>query len=297
MTDYEKICDFENLYKSHGKCMKGKRHKSEAINYELNLEVLTPILQRRLIYDNAACQIGKGTHFAVKRLSGFMREHYRQHGTRGYFLKCDVRKYFASIDHEELKRRLAKVLPDKDIQRLLSYFIDTYHTPGRPGVGLPLGNQSSQWFAIYYLDPLDRFIKEVLGVKHYVRYMDDLILLHHDKDFLKDALVKINEMAENRLRLELNEKTQIFPLRSGMKFLGWHFYLTETGKVVRKLKAQTKTRYKRRMEKLQKDYATGAINMDDVENSLAGYNGHLMHGHTHRLKERVMKGFVLSRGD
>ena len=98
-----------------------------------------------------------------------------------------------------------------------------------------MGNQSSQWFALYYLDRLDRFIKERLKVKYYVRYMDDGVLIHHDKEFLKKALAKMKELVEED-GLEFNSKTQIFPISQGVDFLGFHFYLTDTGKVIKRLR-------------------------------------------------------------
>jgi len=345
MTDYEKICDFQNLYKAHLSARKGKRYKGEVIRFELNLaanltglrtalldrtyqmggyyqfevhepktrtiyaafypdrvllhcvcdEVLIPILQKRVIYDNVACQPGKGTHFGIERLNKFMREHYKQHGTEGYFLKCDIKKYFASLDHDVLKAQMTRVVKDPEVRQILLDCIDSFSTPGRPGKGVPLGNQTSQWFGVYYLDPIDRFIKEVLGVKHYIRYMDDLLLLHHDKEFLQNALVQIRELIEGKCKLELNHRTQITPVRSGVEFLGWRFYLSETGKVIRKLKPQSKQRYKRRIKQLQEDYAAGKIDYDKVKNCLASLDGHLQYGHTYRLKSATMKNFVLVR--
>ena len=345
MTDYEKICDFQNLYKAHVISRRGKRHKAEVIEFELNLsssltrlkeqldkrtykmrgyydfiirepkerriyashysdrvvqhclcdEVLKPVIQKRLIHDNAACQPGKGTHFALNRLSGFIREHYKKNGANGYFLKCDISKYFASIDHAVLKENLVRIVKDEEVRNLLFLIIDSFASDGTPEKGLPLGNQTSQWFAIYYLDPVDRMIKERLRIKHYVRYMDDLILVHPDKAYLKKCLDQIRELAEGELKLKLNEKTQIFPLKNGVQFLGFHFYLSDSGKVIRKLKVQSKIRYKRRLVKLQKDYADGLIDLDKVKNVLASYKGHLMHGHTYKLKEKVMRDFVLKR--
>ncbi|MDR3136427.1 MAG: RNA-directed DNA polymerase [Coriobacteriales bacterium] len=339
MTDYEKICDFQNLYQAHLRARLGKRHKSEVIKFEMDLAnnlaimqqrlinktyvmrgyydfviyepkrrdifaasypdrvllhclcdtVLMPLLQKRVIHDNAACQVGKGTHFAIKRLSRFMHRHYQQHGATGYFLKCDITKYFANIDHQVLKDRLTKAVADKDARALLFHFIDSYETAGLSGKGLPLGNQSSQCFAIYYLDPLDRFIKEVLRIKHYVRYMDDLILLHRDKKFLQVCLVQIRDFAQRKLKLTLNEKTQIFPLRNGTEFLGWRFYLGKTGKIIRRLKTQSKLRYKRRLRKLHKDHVSGTIALKDLTSSLASYKGHLIHGHAYKLKAHAMR--------
>ena len=345
MTDYEKICDFQNLYKAHLNSRKGKRHKGEVIKFELELaknlteiqqqliakkyrmkgyyhfqvhepktrdiyaarypdrvvlhcicdEVLVPAIGKRLIYDNAACQKGKGSHFALDRLSKFLREHYKAHGTQGYFLKCDISKYFASLDHEVLKAKLAKALKDPDVLALLHHFIDSYSTQGTPGKGVPLGNQTSQCFGIYYLDAADRLIKEKLRVKHYLRYMDDLVLAHPSKAYLRECLVQIRALVEGELHLTLNASTQIFPIKNGVEFLGWRFYLTDTGKVIRKMRAQSKVRFKRRMKKLQADYAAGKIDLLNVKQCLASYKGHLGHGNAYKLKVRTLKGFVLKR--
>ena len=345
LTDYEKICDFQNLYKAHLRARKCKRKKPEVVRFEMNLaenlarmsadlknhcyqmkgyyhftiyepkeraifaayyrdrvllhcvcdEVIAPLIGPRLIYDNAACQPGKGTHFALDRFTGFLREHYRMYGKEGYVLKCDIRKYFSNIDHKVLKDRLTKLVKDSDVRELIFHYIDSYETEGKPGKGLPLGNQSSQWFAIYYLDPLDRLVKEKLRVKHYIRYMDDCLLIHPDKDFLQECLRQIRALVQDVLHLELNEKTQIYSLHKGVEFLGWRFYLSDTGKVVRKLKPQSKTRLKRRLKKLQKDYAEEVIGLQDVNAVLASYKGHLMHGDTFRLRTRLYQEFVLER--
>ena len=257
--------------------------------------VVRPLIQKHVVYDNVACQTGKGTHFGIRRVTKFLSKHYKVHGTKGYVLKCDIRKYFASIDHEILKKKLDKMIVDADVRGLLYNFIDNHETEGRPGVGLPLGNQSSQWFAIYYLDPIDRFIKEQLRVKHYIRYMDDLLLIHHDKKFLQDALVQIEEKLKDELNLTLNSKTQIAPLKNGIEFIGWRFYISDSGKIVRKLKRQSKLRYKRRLKRLQKEYASWAIDWEDAQSTLASYKGHLKHGHAFKLKSQIMSEFALIR--
>ena len=113
-----------------------------------------------------------------------MRDFHREHGTQGYFLKCDVRKYFASIDHDTLKYLLCR-FPDDDTREFLFRIIDSFNP--ETGRGLPMGNQSSQWFALYYLDKIDRIIKEKRRIGHYTRYMDDLVLLHEDKERLDES--------------------------------------------------------------------------------------------------------------
>lgn len=170
------------------------------------------------------------------------------------------------------------------------------HNKGE-GKGLPLGNQTSQWFALYYLDPVDRLIKEKYRIKYYSRYMDDLVLIHDDKEYLKEVLAGIREYAEKRLNLEFNEKTQVFPLSQGVDYLGWHFYLSDTGKVIRKLRASNKRRFKRRLKAFAKKYAGGKLASEDIRRSLVSYNGHLKHGHTWKLRRHVYSKFVLQRAN
>lgn len=259
-------------------------------------EVLIPRLQPRLIYDNAACQPGKGTHFAMKRLCRFMNTFYKRHGTNGYILKCDVRKYFNSIDHNILKRQLGRVFYEKDVLNLLYGIIDSYGESENPTRGLPLGNQSSQWFAIYYLDPLDRLIKEKLKIKYYIRYMDDLILIHEDKDYLRQCLEQVRAFAEEKLHLSFNSKTQIFPLKNGVNFLGFHFYLIETGKVIKIIRRESKIRLKRHLKYLMKQYAAGEVECEKIQNILASYRGHYDYGNCYRLWQKRMSEFTLVKG-
>jgi len=190
-----------------------------------------------------------------------------------------------------LKNRLTQVIPDKYILNLLFHIIDSYqYSPNR---GLPMGNQTSQLFALYYLDPLGRFIKEKLQIKHYVRYMDDLVLLSDDKERLAECLKITKTIANNHLKLEFNDKTQIFPIRNGVDFLGFHFYLTDSGKVIKKLRRSSKVRFKNRLKQLQHEYKTGKVQLDDINMSLASYCGHLKHDHTYKLRDSVFSKFKI----
>jgi len=200
-----------------------------------------------------------------------------------------------SIDHSTLKQKLSKIILDKDIQKLLYGIIDSYESA--PGKGLPLGNQTSQWFALYYLDAFDRLIKERLRVKYYTRYMDDCILLHESKDFLKDCLATLLQFAADDVKLVFNEKTQIFPIANGVSYLGFHFYLTEAGKVIRKVSSAAKYRFKRSLNEMKKDFATGSVEYPEIRQRLCSYLGHLEHGHTYRLREKAIREFVLVRGN
>lgn len=254
-------------------------------------EILKPYLDNRLIYDNAACREGKGTHFALNRFTIFLRDHFKNHGTEGYILKFDIRKYFDSIDHEILKGKLSK-FPDEEVKELLYHIVDSFEKS--PGKGLPMGNQSSQWFALYYLDRLDRFIKENLRVKHYVRYMDDGVLVLESRESARECLRLMREvLAEDKL--EFNEKTQIFPITQGCDFLGWHFYLTDSGKVIKKLRNSNKKRFKRRIKAYQKKYESGEMDFDDISKRLKSYRGHLKYGHTYKLRKHIYGRMVFVR--
>lgn len=342
MTDYEKIYNFQNLYKAHTVARRSKRDTREVIEFEMNLgdnlttlsdalkngsykmldyysfaiydpkhrmihalhyrdrvvqhclcdEVLAPILDKKLIYDNAACRIGKGTHFAIGRVSKFLDDFYHRYKVEGYFLKCDIRKFFDNIDHAVLKQKLSKVIEDERVLLLLYQIIDSFEvTHDR---GLPLGNQTSQWFAIYYLDTIDRLVKETLGIKYYSRYMDDCVLIHQDKEYLRYCLAQIKQLAVE-LKIEFNEKTEIFPIKNGVDYLGWHIYLSDTGKVIRKVKQQTKYKYKRKLKYFQSAFANGLVNLPEITQVLSSYRAHLAYGHTYKLQKQILDEFTLIR--
>lgn len=335
---------FENLYQAHLKSRKGKRNKSEVIEFEMNLglnlimlnaelmcgkyyprpykefkihdpkerlihalayrdrivqhslcdNVLAPYMEKHLIYDNAASRKGKGTHFAMDRLNRFLREYYRQYGPDGYFLKMDVRKFYDNIDHRILYGILEKAFGnDEKVLGLLWKYIDSYHTES--GKGIPMGNQSSQWFALCYLDGMDRVIKEKQGIKYYTRYMDDAILIHHDRQYLKQCLSAIRGYLRVERQLELNEKTQIIPLSQGVDYLGFHFYITEQGKVIRKLRSSNKKRIKKKLKSYRHAYRIGKMDYDAVKRSIVSYKGHLSHGNTYHLQRQLLSHLVLSK--
>lgn len=241
--------------------------------------------------DNCASRPGKGTHYGLFRLATFMREFYHQRGTEGYILKADISKYFYSIRHDKLKEMLYPRIADEGVKWLLDMIIDS--TPGN--VGLPIGNMTSQWFAIYYLNGMDRLIKEQLKIRWYVRYMDDFLLIHESKDYLRECLANIREHLSG-LGLQLNNKTQIFPIRNGVDFLGFHSYLTETGKVVRKIRDSSKKRMKRKIRAFKRKFASDEMSFDDIKRSLQSWLAHAEHGHTYRLRQRIIGRCVFTKG-
>lgn len=208
-------------------------------------------IDRKLIYDNAACRKEKGTTFAIKRLEKFLRKEYsKEKNNKIYFLKCDIRKYFQSIDHGVLLNLLQKINFSSDEMWMIEKLVK--EQPNNANVGLPLGNQSSQWFALLYLNVIDRYIKEELRVKSYIRYMDDMILIHRDKSYLQYALLKIKQKCEDELKLYLNQKTQIGIVKNGIDFLGYRHILNENGSITRKLRVSSKQRLKKHLKTLNK---------------------------------------------
>ena len=132
-----------------------------------------------------------------------------------------------------------------------------------------------------------------MRMKHYARYMDDGIMVHESREYLKEVLAAMGKRAQE-LHLEFNEKTQILPISEGVDFLGFRFYLTDTGKVIRRLRTSNKRRWKRRLKKYREGYRVGKKSFEEITRSVASYRGHLSHGHTWKLQKKVMGSFVLT---
>lgn len=286
-----------------------KRREIQTLHYSDRIvqhvlcdDVLSPYFTKRAIIDNTVCQIGKGIHFALERFESKLNVFVRKHGCNGYFLKCDILKYFPSIPHDRLNAIFCSQIRDERIKKLLTHIIDSFHTsadylekygydcltpdPEKSGRGIPIGNQTSQVFGMFYLDKVDRLVKEKLRVKIYSRYMDDFLLVHEDKNFLRDALEQITE-AVTALGLKLNSKTQIFPLRNGVTFLGFRYFVTESGRVVKTIKKKTKKRLRSRTALLKKACIEGVIPPERVSQSIAAFHGHLKHAKSYKIETEI----------
>ena len=239
--------------------------------------VLLPKLKDIFIEDNYAGQKGKGTLYGLNRLSDKLQDFYSKHGSNGYILKCDISKFFYSIDHDVMKECIRKYIQDSDVQWVCDLFIDSVE-----GDGLPLGNQCSQVFALMYLDGMDHFITEELTCQYYGRYMDDFFLLSDDKTYLKYCLDQINKYLKG-LHLSLNSKTEIVPMKRGIRFLGFHTYLTDTGVVLRKLTGDNKRQTKRRLRKYAKLVQAGKMSFESFEERFAAWKNHASHGNCYLL--------------
>jgi hypothetical protein len=323
MTDFEKVIDFENMYRAYKKAKSGKGYKKSAskfnimalegihtlieqlrnktyqispyhefkvfepkerliqttsfkdkvVQHSLCDNVILPRLQKIFILDNCAGQVGKGTLFGLDRLKFHMKEFYKKYGHDGYILKCDISKFFYNISHEQMKEIIEYYFSyDPDVCRLCKLFIDS-----TDGKGLPLGNQINQGFALLYLDGMDKLITRELGIEYYGRYMEDFYLIHQSKEYLKYCLETISEFLST-LDLTMNGKTQIFPFRNGVNYLGFHTYVTENGKVIRKLKNQNKRNAQRKYRKMAHLVAEGEMPIEKFQASYTSWKNHISHG-------------------
>ncbi len=253
------------------------QYKDKVIQHCLCDYILHPALKDEFIQCNAAGQKNKGTLYSMDKLKDHMLKHYREHGTEGYILKCDIRKFFYEIDHEILKDIVDYHFPDGFIQNLNHIYVDSTE-----GKGLPLGNQVAQVYALLMLNGMDHMITGELGIQCYGRYMDDFYLIHHSKAYLKECLSYITMMVES-LGLELNEKTQTVPIRHGIKYLGFHHYITEDGKYIRKVTGEKKRAVKKKIRQQIKQVKAGKMTMDKFMESYNSRKAHLMQGNCYKL--------------
>lgn len=244
-------------------------HLRDRVVHHAVCNLLEPIFERGMIADSYACRAGKGSHAAIHRVQGLTRRF-------PWFLQCDIRKYFASLDHVVLKALLRRKIKDRQVLALLDGIID-FPIPGHPpGKGIPIGNLTSQHFANLYLDQLDHFVKETLSCKGYVRYMDDFLLFGTEKYGLFEAHQSIQDFLAERLRLELKSKAGVVASTTGgMAFLGFRIFPGLINPERRRW-----TRFQRRVGYLEQAFLNGGISETDLARSVASMIGHLQHAHT-----------------
>ncbi len=225
----------------------------------------------RFIHDSYSCRVGKGTHRAMNRFRSFARKASKNHTKTCFVLKCDIKKFFANIDHDILMKILGRYITDTNIIWLVNQVVSSFNTTV-PRIGLPLGNLTSQLLANVYMHEFDMYIKQELRIKYYIRYADDFVIMSQGKDWLKSILPKIKEFLFNNLRLQLHpDKISIETLASGIDFLGWvHFPEYRT------LRTNTKRRMLERIKKVSGKRET-----------IVSYLGLMSHGNTIELQKEA----------
>lgn len=227
--------------------------------------VLYPFFDRKFIADSFSCRIGKGTHKALARFRTFGYKVSKNNTKTCWVLKCDVRKFFANIDHEVLMDILKNHIQDESLLWLLDKVINSFPK------GLPLGNLTSQLLVNVYMNEFDLFIKHKLRVRYYIRYADDFVILSGDKIYLENLIPEISWFLSEKLKLALHSrKVFIKILASGVDFLGWVNFPDH-----RVLRTATKKRMMKR------------ISANPKPETLNSYLGLLKHGNTNKLKRKV----------
>ena len=261
--------------------------------------VLEPIFEKHFSPYSFACRKGFGVHQAL---------HVAREGARRfrYVLKLDVKKYFASIDHQILLAKLARTIKCRPTLELTAAVIagsnpqeeairyfpgDDLFTPHERRRGLPLGNQTSQFFANVYLDGLDQFVTRRLRPGAYARYVDDLVLFSDSKSELHAMHRAVSE-AVGADRLALHErKSRVYRCAEGLTFLGWRLFPSHT-----RLARLNVTRFSRRMRRLQRDWSRGRVAWESIHQSVQAWIGHASFGDTKVLRERLLGRFAFGRG-
>jgi retron-type reverse transcriptase len=285
------------IYEPKRRLISAAPYRDRVVHHALT-QVLEPMFEPSFIHDSYACREGKGTHAAVRRAQNYARR-FR------YVWKADIRKFFPSLDHEILKSLVARKIKDPHVTWLVDKIVDHSNsqepvtmwfpgddlfTPGERRRGLPIGNQTSQFFANVYLDPMDHFIKETLGAGGYVRYVDDFLVFSNDKANLAIMRRRLTDFLV-RLRLKLHpRKNTVFPVTEGIRFLGYRVFPTH-----RLLIKENVRRFRRRARKMQAEFAVRELDWPDIRQRLMSWVGHARQANTHVLCERLLATITFQR--
>jgi len=262
--------------------------------------IIMPLFENTFIYDSYANRIDKGTHKAIKQFQNFMR-------CNKYVLKCDIKKYFSSIDHRILKDMLHKKIRCNDTRWLMDIIIDNSNpqefvndyfdgddlfTPQERRKGIPIGNLTSQYFANIYLNDFDHWIKEKIRCKYYIRYVDDFVILDNDKTKLNELKFMISEYLQNlRLKIHTN-KSQVYQVKSGVNFLGYKVF-----KMHRLLLNSAVIRFMKRMRYYQKQYYDWNLELEKLLMSFQSWNAFAAFGNTNRLRKELYDNLAYIRSE
>lgn len=285
------------------------------INHLVSEYFLVEVFDKTLIDENIATRKNKGIHIGIKMLKQYLKKHIKEDL---YVLKFDVTKYFFNLDYDIIKQIIRSKIKDKDAINILDRIIDSTDCEYinrqiekikareitkleksnasnkdklindikniplcKKGKSAPIGNMSSQAFAIIYLNELDNYIKKVLKPNVYIRYQDDGLLISNSKEYLKECLLEINKII-TKYKLKLNNKTRIYKIDEGFDFLGFK-YIRKNNILIVKVKNQTKRKFKRKMKVLYKLYQEKRIDLKAVNQVKSSYLRHLKYGNTNNL--------------
>lgn len=249
----------------------------------LNDNVVYPTMTKSFIYDNYACQRGKGTDFARERLKKFLRKYYRKHGNKGYVYQFDIKGYYPNMAHDVCEKTFHKKLNPSDYKQVCNILRDQYDGD----IGYNAGSQLIQIAGISVPDGLDHYCKEQLHAHLFGRYMDDFLIISNNKDYLLDCANKIRKYLE-KMHFRLNEKkSRCFEISDGIEYLGFMFRLTETGKVLMQIKSKNVKAERKKLYRLVKQSKRGKLPKSKVNESYAAWRNHVGKGNNFKCIQRM----------
>ena len=268
-------------------------HISDRVVQKCLCKAIVPSLSSAFIYDNGASLKGKGTSMALDRFRCMLDRHYRKYGNEGYALLIDDSDYFKRLLHSPIKQDLRRFFSDKKMLGLTYMYLRKENDiSGRmEDIGLSLGCQPNQIYAVGYQNTIDHYAKEKLGLKNYNRYMDDTAIIHPSKKYLEKCLHDLKNMCE-KLGICFNpRKTQIVKLSKGVKFLKTMHYITSTGKIIRKPWKKSVVRMRRKLKKYKNLLKEGKMSFSDIRTSYGSWRGHIKQFNSYRIVQNMDKLF------
>ncbi len=244
-------------------------------------EFIKPYIVPKFINTTFACLKDKGTHKAVEEVQRQIRKYHRKYDSF-WILKCDISKFFYSIDPDVLYEIMKKYIADKKLLKFTHLLIFD-NRPNPDGVGIPIGNYTSQFFANIYLNELDQYVKRVLKVECYTRYMDDFIILAKTKKECIELKKKVETFLNDVLHLSLNNKSRYYPYSMGVNFCGYRIFTTH-----RLLRLNSKKKIKKNVKKWNKLYEKNKLDIPQALSSLTSWVGHASHCNSYKLQQKIL---------
>lgn len=260
---------------------------SDRVVHHIVSRALERIFDPTFIAHSYSCRINKGTHKGVKSLQTMALKVSKNNRRPCWVLKCDVKKFFASVNHHILFKLLTQKIRDKEFLWLLEKIIDSFHSEQTVDLsnlrGIPIGNLTSQYFANIYLNYFDQFVKQKLRIKHYIRYADDFVIISNEKSYLENQLEPIKKFLKDALDLELHPDKIFFnKFTSGIDFLGYVIFPRHI-----LARTRTKRRLKRRIKTAVSDYKSGRITKGKLTQIINSYLGYLGHANTFQFSQEL----------
>ena len=269
------------IYEPKERIIKAIPFRDRIVQHAL-CNIIEPIFESRFIFNSFACRKKKGAHMGLKRVKNLVQNYFK--GKKGYVLKCDVKKYFQSVDHNKLKKIIQKKIKDKQIINLIYEIIDSDNSQFGKDKGIPIGNLTSQLFANIYLNELDQFVKHLLKIKYYFRYVDDFLIFSESKQKLHIYKYKIKEFLKT-LKLETPyKKTSIYRINGGVDFLGYKVHPTFT-----RIRKSNIKRFIKRIKRLKNSFLVNSILKIKVESSIQSWIGYTSHADSYKICNLIIK--------